>query len=85
MIGALAYVPFLSPLNAVQPVWYLLAIPFAFLISMIWKALRVRDMREYWRHVTVMATLIVLGLAVLAVLLSLLVEVGIPAVPVQRP
>jgi len=83
--ATLAWVPFLTPLTAVQPVWYLLAIPFAVLISMIWKAIRVEDMREYARHVSVMATLIVLGLLTLAILLTLLVEVGIPAIPVQRP
>jgi hypothetical protein len=85
MSPLLGYVPFLTPLNAIQPVWYLLAIPFVFLISMIWKALRVRDMADYWRHVAVMSTLIVVGLAALAIALTLLVEVGIPALPLQRP
>lgn len=85
MTALLGYTPFLTPLNAIQPFWYLLAIPFAFLISMIWKAIRVRDMDLYWRHVTVMATLIVVGLLALAIVLTLLVEVGIPALPVQRP
>ena len=85
MSSLLGYVPFLTPLNAIQPFWYLLAVPFAFMISMIWKALRVRDLDHYWRHVTVMATLIIIGLLALAIALTLLIEVGIPALPVQRP
>jgi hypothetical protein len=81
----MAEMPFLTPMQAVQPVWYLLAIPFAILISMIWKAIRVRDLADDWRHVAVMATLVVVGLFLMAVMLMLLVEVGIPAMPLQRP
>lgn len=79
------WTPFLGPWHGLQPFWWLLVIPFAFLISVMWKAIRVPDMRTYWRHVLVMWTLILLGLVALGIALAILIDFGIPAMPVNRP
>ena len=49
MLPTLAYIPFLMPINALQEWWYLLLLPLAFGISMIYKALRMPTLERYWR------------------------------------
>ncbi|MHC5114991.1 MAG: hypothetical protein ACYTGP_11255 [Planctomycetota bacterium] len=83
MIGALAYIPFLHPINTLQDWSYLLVIPLAFGISMIYKALRLADLSHFWRQVVVMTAQIVLTMIGLAVALALLVQVMIPALPMR--
>ncbi|MFK7959697.1 MAG: hypothetical protein AB8G96_04160 [Phycisphaerales bacterium] len=87
----LAYVPFLTPINALQDPWWVTLVPFSILISAIWKALRVRDLAStrdlptYARDVAVMATLMIGGMVALGLLLGVLIEVLIPMMPVARP
>ena len=54
MTSALAWIPFLEPINAFQTWWYLLLVPLAFGISVIYKALRLADLFPFWREVTIM-------------------------------
>ncbi|MCP3904270.1 MAG: hypothetical protein GY715_11620 [Planctomycetes bacterium] len=82
-MALLAYVPFLHPINALQDWSYLLIIPLAFGISMIYKALRLSDLSHYWRQVVVMTTQIVLTMIGLGIALALLVQVVIPALPIR--
>ena len=77
------YVPFLDPINAFHVWWYLLLIPLSFGISVIYKALKMRNLDRYWRAVTVMTVQIVLAMVALAVGLVILVQVIIPVLPVQ--
>jgi hypothetical protein len=79
---SLAYVPFVQPLNALQEWWYLLLIPLAFGIAVIYKALRLRRLDHFWRHVAVMTTQIVLAMIALAVCLAILIQLLIPMLPV---
>lgn len=81
MIQLLGYIPFLQPLNVVHDWWYLLILPLAFGLSMVYKALRVPDFQNYWRQVVMMTLQIILGLAALAIALFVLVQVVIPALP----
>lgn len=78
----LGWIPFLEPMNALQPYWYLLLIPFSFGISLIYKAMRLDCLDHLWREVAVMTVQIVLAMMGLALLLALLVELVIPALPV---
>jgi len=84
MTGAtlIAWVPFLEPMRALQPVWFLLLIPLAFGISVIYKALRMDDLSRFWRSALITTVAIVGGVAGLGVLFAVLVEWIIPAVPV---
>ena len=78
------YVPFLDPIHGLQGVWYLLLLPLAFGISLIYRAVRVRTFERFWQGVGVMTLQIVLAMVALAVALILLVQVAIPLLPVDR-
>lgn len=65
MLHTLAWRPFLDPLP-IHTTWYLFLIPLAFLISVVYRAARVRSMDHYWKGVGIMTTQIVLGMVALA-------------------
>ncbi|MBC8523069.1 hypothetical protein H8D29_03995 [PVC group bacterium] len=76
----LGWIPFLEPMNALQPWWYLLLVPMAFGISVIYKALHEDNLLKYWRSVTVMAIQIVLGISLLAMAIGLFIQLVIPVI-----
>lgn len=76
----LAWIPFLEPMNALQPWWYLLLIPMAFGISVIYKALHEDNFLKYWRSVLVMTIQLVLGISLLAAGIGLCIQLVIPMV-----
>jgi hypothetical protein len=71
---ALAYRPFIDPLN-LHDAWWALLIPLSLGISIAYKAVRVRDMDTYWRQVIIMTIQIVVAMVLLAVASFLFVEV----------
>jgi cell division protein FtsW (lipid II flippase) len=79
----MAYVPLLDPINALQPLWYLLLLPLAFGISVIYKAMRMPRLDRFWRQVALMTTQIVLAMIGLALCLVVLVQVLIPLIPLE--
>lgn len=83
MTGMLAYIPFVEPIVGLVEFWYLLIIPLALGISIIYKALRVTDFAEYWRGVVVMTIQILAGMVGFALALLLLVQVVIPWLPAR--
>lgn len=83
MIALLAYVPFLDPLHSAHHWWYLLMVPLAFGVSMIYKAVRMQSLGPYWRHVTIMTIQIVVALIGLAIALAILVQIVIPMLPAE--
>jgi hypothetical protein len=74
----LAWIPFLQPMNALQSTWYLLLIPMAFGIAVIYRALREESYTTYWRSVVVLSGQIVFGIAAIAVVLGMFVQFAIP-------
>ena len=74
----LAWIPFLEPMNWLQGVWYVLLIPLAFGIAVSYKAMRVTDLRTYWRQVGVMTSQIVVVITALAVALIIFVKLLLP-------
>lgn len=77
------YVPFVDPINVFHDWWYLLLIPLSFGISVIYRALKMRDLDRFWRAVAMMTVQIVLVMAALAVALVVLVELTIPLLPAE--
>jgi hypothetical protein len=75
---SLGWIPFLEPMNAVQAVWYLLLIPMAFGISIVYRAMREETYLTYWRSVVVMSGQIILGIVAIAIFLGLFVQLIIP-------
>lgn len=78
-----AYVPFKVPMDALQQWWYLLLIPLAFGISLIYKALRMADLSHIWRQTMLMTVQIILAIIGLAVVLAAFILLVIPRLPVQ--
>ncbi|MDG2199849.1 MAG: hypothetical protein P8K80_01535 [Phycisphaerales bacterium] len=74
----LAWIPFVTPMNGLQSIWYVLLIPLAFGIAMSYKAMRVASLQNYWRQVGVMTTQVTIGIAALGVLLMLFVRLLLP-------
>lgn len=83
MSSAMAYMPFVTPMMWVHDWWYLLLLPLALGISMIWKALRVSPLSEYWRQVIVMTIQIIVAMIVLAIALNVFVQVIVPMLPAE--
>lgn len=81
MTTALAWIPFLEPINAFQTWWYLLLVPLAFGISVIYKALRLQDLTAFWREATIMTVQVVGGIVALAICVMVFVQFVIPALP----
>lgn len=74
MTHLLAWRPFLDPIQA-HDIWYLFLIPLSFLISVAYKAVRMRTLDRYWANVWIMTAQIVIGMAALAVATYLFVMV----------
>ena len=83
MSTLLVYIPFLRPIAFFHEWWYLLILPLAFGISIIYKALRLDELTRFWREVSIMTLQIILGMIGLALVLMILVQLVIPALPVD--
>lgn len=64
----MTYRPFIDPIN-VQRTWYLLLVPLCLGIAVAYKAVRVPDMRRYWREVAIFTTQLVLSVVVVGALM----------------
>ena len=73
------WIPFVSPMNWMQSIWYITLVPLALGISMIYKAIRVTHLRTYWTQVGMLTSQIVLTIVLLAIALILFVRFVIPA------
>lgn len=79
----LAWIPLFDPINFFQDWWFLLAVPMAFLVSMIYKAMRVRLLYIYWRQVIFLTIQILMGMTGLMLSLYVLIEWVVPMLPVE--
>ncbi len=78
LMAVLAYRPFLDPITALNRVWYLLLFPMALGIAVAYKAVRVHDMKMYWRQVLTMTVQISLGMMALGAASYVLVQHLVP-------
>jgi hypothetical protein len=67
-------------MNAMQTWWYLLLIPMAVGISVIYRSLRETSYNKYWRSVFVMTLQMVAGIMVLSIAIGLFVQLAIPLI-----
>ena len=74
----LAWIPFLEPMNAMQGVWYVLLLPMAFGISVVYRSLREDNYCNYWKSVCIMTGQVVVGIAAIAIVLGVFVQWVIP-------
>jgi hypothetical protein len=78
-ISQLAYTPFIDPIN-VHSTWFWLLIPLAFGVAVVYKALRVGDMRHYPRQVLAMTVQIVGVMVLLGIASYLLIQHVVPRI-----
>ncbi len=77
----LAWIPFAEPMPGVQQHW-LWVLPILIIgLSMMYKAIRVDDLRRWPREVGIMTAQVLLAFAGLAIGLFLLVQVIVPLLP----
>jgi hypothetical protein len=77
--ASLAWRPFIDPLDA-HRAWFLLLIPMALFISMVYKGVRLPELDRYWRQVAVMTFQIVVGIIALGAGVFLFIQYIAPAV-----
>ncbi|HIN09147.1 MAG TPA: hypothetical protein EYM64_01065 [Phycisphaerales bacterium] len=67
-------------MNAMQSWWYLLLIPMAFGISVVYRSLRETSYATYWRSVLIMTIQVVVGITMLSVAIGVFVQWVIPLI-----
>lgn len=77
------YIPFVNPIPDFHKWWYVALVPLSFGISMIYKAVRLNVLSDYWRQVMSMTLQIVLAMIGLGVALIVFVRLIIPLLPVN--
>jgi hypothetical protein len=75
----LAYTPFLDPIDA-HRWWFLLLIPMAIGLSVVYKAVRMASLERYWRHVASMTMGIIAGIILLGAAMYVLIEWIMPLI-----
>ena len=83
LIITLAWIPLFDPINFFQDWWFLLAVPMAFLVSMIYKAMRTRLLYIYWRQVIFLTIQILMGMTGLMLSIYVLIEWIVPLLPAE--
>jgi hypothetical protein len=71
--------PFIDPIDA-HRTWFMLLIPMAFFISMVYKAVRLPDLASYWRQVIVMTVQIILGIIALGAVIFVFIQYIAPLI-----
>jgi hypothetical protein len=79
----LGWIPFIQPMNMFHQWWWLLLAPLCLGISIIYKAVRMGSLQNFWREVTVLTVQIILAMIGLAVCVTVLVQVVIPWLPAE--
>lgn len=79
MTALLAYTPFIDPIDA-NRWWYLLLIPLAVGIAVAYKAVRVADLKDYFRQVVVMAVQITVAMIALGAASYVFVQFVVPMI-----
>jgi hypothetical protein len=75
----LPYRPFIDPVRGpVHSHWYILLLPMAFGIAVVYKAVMLRTMEHYWTQVIYLTAQIVVGMILLALASYLLVMQYVP-------
>lgn len=75
----IGYIPFVDPIDA-HRWWFLLLIPMAIGVSMVYKAVRMRTLNRYWRHVAGMSASIIMGIILLGAATYVVIEWVVPRI-----
>ena len=73
----LAYTPFVDALS-IHEQWYLLIVPIVVFVAIGYKAVRVGEMKGYWRNVFAFVVQVLGVMAVLAIAFTIVITVLVP-------
>lgn len=76
-----AWTPFVQPMHDAIHGWWAFLLPVVALVSVTWKAIRLRSMDRYWREVAWMTGQVLLGMLAVAAGLIVLVQWVVPLLP----
>jgi hypothetical protein len=79
----LAWRPFLDPLD-LHTYWWAFLFPLSFLISLTYRAVRLRDLSNYWRAVLIMTVQIIIAVIALGAAAFIFVEFLVPMLAPMR-
>lgn len=78
-IHTVAWRPFIDPMDA-HRTWFVLLIPMAVLISMVYKAVRLPELDRYWVQVAIMSGQIVMWIIALGAAIFLFIQYVAPLI-----
>ena len=82
MTNMIAWIPFIEPVPNIGSWWPLLLLPLSIGLSMVYRAIRTRDLSNYVRDVVIMTVQIILAMAALGVIFAVIVQWLVPLLPV---
>lgn len=74
---AASWRPFLDPID-LHGLWFLLLIPLALGIAVVYRAVRVADFHNYWGRVAALTVQIVVSMVLLGIASYLFIQVAVP-------
>ena len=82
MMHMLAWTPFVEPLPTIGLWWPLLLLPLSLGLSLVFRAIRTKDLSNYARDVVIMTVQIVLAMVGLGLVFAIIVQWLMPLLPV---
>jgi hypothetical protein len=84
MTTILAWTPFIEPIPTIGSWWPLLLLPLSIGLSLVFRAIRTKDLSNYARDVVIMSMQIILAMVGLGIVFGIVVPLRGPQRPVQR-
>jgi hypothetical protein len=82
MTHVLAWTPFIEPIPSIGSWWPLLLLPLSIGLSLVFRAIRTKDLADYPRDVIVMTLQIILAMIGLGLVFAIVVQWLMPLLPV---
>ena len=82
MTQMLAWTPFIEPVPSIGSWWPLLLLPLSIGLSLVFRAIRTKDLANYPRDVMVMTLQIILAMIGLGLVFAIVVQWLMPLLPV---
>jgi hypothetical protein len=77
LVNTLAYRPFLDPMT-VADWWWWLVLPLIIGISVVYKAIRLPNLKHYWWHVLRMTIQVIVAMIIMCIILYVIVLIIAP-------
>lgn len=82
MTTILAWTPFIEPIPTIGSWWPLLLLPLSIGLSLVFRAIRTKDLSNYARDVVIMSMQIISAMVGLGIVFGIVVQWLVPLLPV---